>query len=245
MVLEAVSGRGRVRGLLLGAAGAGDQQSAQAPGSVQSVGVGGSIMSFKPELIPLVIWRCPICHAEDSLTYSNGGMLVRRRTIRCTSCGAVWDNGQYRFTDPNTGQEIPNNQPAATVAFVQLPLNLGGTKASLGAQLLAPSDVVHPDLRWGVNGTVSLGVVTPYFEVGTGQAEDKIFQGRLRDYQVVGVKLDVLRQALGLDALAEYDIAGKKFFARVGREALPGLWVHLRRETDESIRLRTEVSISF
>ena len=130
--------------------------------------------------------------------------------------------------------------PEETLLHAQVPLPTQGVKATLGA--LVAGSRFRPNTAYGVNGAVGLGPVTAYFEVGNEGATNA-------DYQFVGVKLDALKQAVGVDSLVEYDLKNSHLFARVGRELLPGLTASLRYKApkgqDAELVLRTEVSLPF
>lgn len=145
----------------------------------------------------------------------------------------------FRFRAGAPQDEAASETPNTVVAFARIPFRVGGPQVTLGAQLLAPQT---GNTRWGVNGSLSLGVVTPYLEFGSGRVDNPA-----ADYQVLGVRFDVLKQIAGLDALLEYDFArtSGNLFARVSRQVLPGLTLHLRRHTNGHLVLRAEASVSF
>lgn len=43
-------------------------------------------------VLPKIIWRCPICHAEDSLKASASGIFTKKWTVACSACGARWED---------------------------------------------------------------------------------------------------------------------------------------------------------
>ena len=137
--------------------------------------------------------------------------------------------------------------PEVTMLHAQVPLPTQGVKVNLGA--LVAGSRFQNQTAYGVNGTVGFGPVTGYFEVGNAGAS-------AADYQFVGLKFDVLRQSVGVDALVEYDLKNSVAFARVGKELLPGLTASLRyvpvkdpvtqQYTGKNdLVLRTEVSVAF
>lgn len=41
-------------------------------------------------LLPLIFWRCPLCHAEETFKTSSSGFLRKRWSARCEACAASW-----------------------------------------------------------------------------------------------------------------------------------------------------------